>query len=397
MAYSIYTAYGDGVTNQFTISFGLGYIDKADVKCRVNKEVDGLGQPSYRPLTWITDSLVQVGGTVPANGNLVEFIRTVSKTSLVHDYSDGVEIQEKNLDDSNKQILMAVQEVLDGRFESGLATDLDFANHKAINIAAGTNPNDAVNLTQLEDMTGNAPAYAAAAAASAESAITQAGLAITQAGLATTAKEAAETAAAEAASIIASIPVDKLNGTVAPTINDDNSYGYSLGSKWYDLIHDEAYICLDAASGAAVWAKATLTLEELTPLFATATQGIKADTALQSLPAATNAESNAGSLSTVAVVPSNFAQHSLTASGYQKFPGGLIVQWGRSGNISANSSAGVTFPIPFPNAVFSVTCTNDRTQDNTGSIAVLSISLSSFSVGNSHDSTNGAYWIAWGY
>jgi microcystin-dependent protein len=194
MAYSIYTAYGDGVTNQFTISFGLGYIDKADVKCRVNKEVDGLGQPSYRPLTWITDSLVQVGGTVPANGNLVEFIRTVSKTSLVHDYSDGVEIQEKNLDDSNKQILMAVQEVLDGRFESGLATDLDFANHKAINIAAGTNPNDAVNLTQLEDMTGNAPAYAAAAASSATTATTQA-------GLATTAKTNAEVAqaAAEAA------------------------------------------------------------------------------------------------------------------------------------------------------------------------------------------------------
>lgn len=272
MAYSIYTAYGDGVTNQFTISFGLGYIDKADVKCRVNKEVDGLGQPSYRPLTWITDSLIQVGGTVPANGNLVEFIRTVSKTSLVHDYSDGVEIQEKNLDDSNKQILMAVQEVLDGRFESGLATDLDFANHKAINVATGINPNDAVNLTQLEDMTGNAPEYAAAAAASASTATTQA-------GLATTAKNAAEAANAAAQAAIATIPLDKLNGTIAPTINDDSGDGYIVGSKWYDLVHDEAYICLDSTVGAAVWAKATLTLDELSPLFATSAQGAKADVA----------------------------------------------------------------------------------------------------------------------
>lgn len=130
--------------------------------------------------------------------------------------------------------------------------------------------------------------------------------------------------------------------------------------------------------------------------YATAAQGAKADTALQSLPVATNAESDAGLLSTVSLVPSNFAQNSLASSGYQKFPGGLIVQWGKSGNISANSSAGVTFPIPFPNAVFSVTCTNDRAQDNQGSIAVLSISLSSFSIGNSHDSTNAAYWVAWG-
>ncbi len=396
MAYSIYTVYGDGTTTQFSPVFGLGYIDKADVKCRVNKEVDGLGQPVYRSLTWITDSLVQVGGTVPASGNLVEFIRTVSKTSLVHDYSDGVEIQEKNLDDSNKQLLMAVQEVLDGRFESGLATDLDFANHKAINVAAGTNPNDAVNLAQLQDMTGNAPAYAAAAAASASAATTQAGLATTAKNAAEDAKNAAEAAEAAAQAAISSIPLDKLNGTAAPTINDDSGAGYIVGSKWYDLVHDEVYICLDSTVGAAVWAKATLTLDELSPLFATSAQGAKADTALQSLPVATNSESDAGLLSTVSLVPSNFAQNSLTASGYQKFPGGLIVQWGKSGNISANSSVSVTFPIQFPSAVFSVTCTNDRTQDNQGSVAVLSLSVYGFSLGNSHDSTNAAYWVAWG-
>lgn len=196
MAYSIYTVYGDGTTTQFSPVFGLGYIDKADVKCRVNKEVDGLGQPVYRSLTWITDSLVQVGGTVPASGNLVEFIRTVSKTSLVHDYSDGVEIQEKNLDDSNKQTLMAVQEVLDGRFESGLATDLNAANNKIINLANGTSANDAVNLSQLQDMTGNAPAYAAAAAASASTASTAATTATTAKTDAEAARDAAQAAAA---------------------------------------------------------------------------------------------------------------------------------------------------------------------------------------------------------
>lgn len=195
MAFSIYAVNATAGQTQFTISFGLGYIDKADVKCRVNKEVDGLGQPVYRTLTWITDDLVQVGGTALVLNDLVEFIRTVSKTSLVHDYSDGVEIQEKNLDDSNKQTLMAVQEVLDGRFESGLATDLDFANHKAINVATGTDPTDAVNVAQLQDMTGNAPAYAAAAAASAVTANTAKTDAQTAATNAANAQAAAEAAA----------------------------------------------------------------------------------------------------------------------------------------------------------------------------------------------------------
>lgn len=274
MAYSIYTAYGDGVTNQFTISFGLGYIDKADVKCRVNKEVDGLGQPSYRPLTWITDSLVQVGGTVPADGYIVEFIRTVSKTSLVHDYSDGVEIQEKNLDDSNKQTLMAVQEVLDGRFEVGLATDLDFANHKAINLAAGTDPNDAVNLTQLQDMTGNAPAHAAAAAVSAASSAASAA--------------AAAISEANAAAQAALLPLNNYSAVIDPTVNDDSGDGYSAGSQWVNTTTGDRFSCSNAAVGAAVWTEISADLSALgsaayadTTDFATPAQGALADTAVQ--------------------------------------------------------------------------------------------------------------------
>ncbi|TXH13852.1 MAG: hypothetical protein E6R03_10605 [Hyphomicrobiaceae bacterium] len=99
--------------------------------------------------------------------------------------------------------------------------------------------------------------------------------------------EQAADAAADAANILAAteltvagLPLDKLNGTSAPTLNDDSADGYSIGSKWYDLVNSEAYICLDATIGAAVWAKATLTLDELTSLFATAAQGANADMAL---------------------------------------------------------------------------------------------------------------------
>ncbi|GAL52079.1 hypothetical protein CIFAM_30_00035, partial [Citrobacter farmeri GTC 1319] len=40
---------------------------------------------------------------------------------------------------------------------------------------------------------------------------------------------------------------------------------------------------------------------------------------------------------------------SLASNGYMKFPGGLIVQWANAGPLMGNSSALLSFPIPFPN------------------------------------------------
>lgn len=50
---------------------------------------------------------------------------------------------------------------------------------------------------------------------------------------------------------------------------------------------------------------------------------------------------------------------SLAASGYQKLPSGLIVQWG-SIVTSATANVTVTFPIAFPNNVFNISCTPDN-------------------------------------
>ena len=40
---------------------------------------------------------------------------------------------------------------------------------------------------------------------------------------------------------------------------------------------------------------------------------------------------------------------SFASNGYMKFPGGLIVQWTNAGPLVGNSSALLSFPIPFPN------------------------------------------------
>ena len=49
------------------------------------------------------------------------------------------------------------------------------------------------------------------------------------------------------------------------------------------------------------------------------------------------------------------SNQSLSTNGYQKFPGGFIIQWGYA------NSGNITFPIAFPNSCASVTCATDRT------------------------------------
>ena len=53
------------------------------------------------------------------------------------------------------------------------------------------------------------------------------------------------------------------------------------------------------------------------------------------------------------------ANQSLASSGYQKLPGGLIIQWGRISFIGQTSET-LNFPIAFPNNVFAVS-TGEKT------------------------------------
>lgn len=81
---------------------------------------------------------------------------------------------------------------------------------------------------------------------------------------------------------------------------------------------------------------------------------------------ATNAEALAGTDATRALVPANFNDKNLATSGYQKFPGGLMMQWGQVtvGDPAGDFFGTWTYPQPFPNTVLQVYVTLFDTSGN---------------------------------
>ena len=151
MSYSRVTKIGDGATNQFAVNFALGYLNESDVTARVADEVDGLGEPAYRTITFLSENLLQISGTVPALGEEVVFERTVDKEALNVNFSNGDVLEEVNLDIAQKQAAMAVHEVLDGRF-SAFAQDVSAGGFRITDLGPPVDITDATNKEYVDDL-----------------------------------------------------------------------------------------------------------------------------------------------------------------------------------------------------------------------------------------------------
>ena len=51
----------------------------------------------------------------------------------------------------------------------------------------------------------------------------------------------------------ATLSQSNLSAIIPPTVNNDSSEGYAIGSLWIDTALDEIYVCLDSSLGAALW------------------------------------------------------------------------------------------------------------------------------------------------
>lgn len=47
------------------------------------------------------------------------------------------------------------------------------------------------------------------------------------------------------------------DSAIAPTVNDDSTKGFEVGSEWCDSIGKKAYCCVDSTPGAAIWKETT--------------------------------------------------------------------------------------------------------------------------------------------
>lgn len=89
--------------------------------------------------------------------------------------------------------------------------------------------------------------------------------------------------------------------------------------------------------------------------------------------------------------------NSKTADGYQKLPGGLIIQWG---SVSGNGSKSVTYPVAFPAAVLNICATiyNGGNEAGVTYVSVTGRSTTGCSFFIDADVTpQGINWIAIGY
>jgi len=94
------------------------------------------------------------------------------------------------------------------------------------------------------------------------------------------------------------------------------------------------------------------------------------------------------------------ANQSLAENGYQKLPGGLIIQWGKSSAVSGNSSVTVTLPISVPTSALSATASVNGLNTNT-SASIVSIGNSQIVIYNDDQAgaagTPSIYYIILGY
>lgn len=195
-------------------------------------------------------------------------------------------------------------------------------------------------------------------------------------------------------------PTGSFKNKTAPDAAD----GTPLEKDWAnDLLGARDAILAEAgilANGVADTAQASQLLAALQAL------GLRAATETQAgvLEIATAAEAQALLNDMHTLTPAKLAaafggaNQGLTANGYQKLPGGLIIQWGVTGSVAPAASVTVTFPIAFPTLCASASAIRDVAGNAQRGDTASTFSVVSFVINNGSGETTCTFrWIAIGY
>jgi hypothetical protein len=136
-----YTA--DGNTTKYSITFE--YLRESDVKV----SLDGVDTVAFTLANATTVNL----NTPPNAGVIVRVYRSTDNEELESRFFAGSAIRASDLNKNFEQTLFSVQEVLNrfiDRTQAIFGNNINMSGFKITNLADGTDPNDAVNKTQLD-------------------------------------------------------------------------------------------------------------------------------------------------------------------------------------------------------------------------------------------------------
>lgn len=145
----------EGGSRVFTTNFAMGVLEKNHIQAWVRGELDGAGEQVYRLFLWdAATGNVTLIDDLP-NPCTVVIDRTVPKDVLYVEFAKGAEVNKRNLDRQTIHAVMAVHEVLDGRWN--ISEDLQrlVTEAAAAALTAGEASDEAqAALQEIKDLSG---------------------------------------------------------------------------------------------------------------------------------------------------------------------------------------------------------------------------------------------------
>lgn len=140
MNYSRQRAVSDGTLQ--TLAISIGYFKRGDLSVLF----DGV---QFDEWGWLGSlNTIQFNTPVPA-GVEITVVRDTQRAKVIHEFAKGAAFTNTAMDDDFRQMLYLSQEYLEGSAPPEFFSDVDLHGFQLNNLADGTAPGDAVNLSQL--------------------------------------------------------------------------------------------------------------------------------------------------------------------------------------------------------------------------------------------------------
>lgn len=101
--------------------------------------------------TWASDAVIRLDTPLTATTEVL-LVRRTEKEYLFIQFAAGAPFISENLDTQNTQFLHLAQEMVEGRSIEGFYGDISMSGYKITNLGSGTEPGDAVNKGQLDEV-----------------------------------------------------------------------------------------------------------------------------------------------------------------------------------------------------------------------------------------------------